>query len=52
MSKLSYQILVSTMHQNDFSLYKKMNLESDAIIIDQCQENSFDERVISKNNVL
>lgn len=51
MSKLSYQILVSTMHQNDFSLYKKMNLESDAIIIDQCQENSFDERVISKNNV-
>lgn len=34
--KCTYQLLVSTMNQNDFSLIKKMKVSSDAIIINQC----------------
>lgn len=38
MSRL--QVLVATMHRNDFSIYQKMNLQSDAIIANQNGENS------------
>ncbi len=33
------QVLVATMNQNDHSLLDKMNIQSDAIIINQCNEN-------------
>lgn len=38
MSRL--QVLVSTMHQKDYGLLKKMKINSDAIIINQCDDNS------------
>lgn len=38
-----YQLLVSTMHQTDHSLIKKMNLHSDAIIVNQCERNEIEE---------
>lgn len=37
------QVLVSTMHQTDHSLLKRMNIQSDAIIINQCDINQFEE---------
>ena len=37
------QVLVSTMHQKDHTLLSKMNIQTDAIIINQCDENSFEE---------
>ena len=38
---MTIQILVSTMHQTDYSLVEKMNIFSDAIIINQCDRNGY-----------
>ncbi|MHB1391564.1 MAG: glycosyltransferase family A protein [Clostridia bacterium] len=40
---MNLQVLVSTMHQSDHSLLEKMNIQSDAIIINQCNRNEFEE---------
>lgn len=37
---MKIQVLVASMHQNDFSLPKKMHLRTDAIIGNQCDRNS------------
>lgn len=37
------QVLVSTMHQTDYSLLDKMNIQTDAIVVNQCDENSITE---------
>ena len=37
---LSLQVLVSTIDQEDYSLLDKMNIQSDAIVVNQCKENS------------
>lgn len=37
---MNIQVLVSTMNQTDCSLLDKMNIKSDAIVINQCQDNS------------
>lgn len=42
-SNMKIQVLLSAMHQTDFSLIKKMNLKSDAIIINQCSRHEYDE---------
>lgn len=49
MSRL--QVLVAAMHQSDLSLYHKMNLQSDAIIANQCGENSVLVRTIDGHEV-
>jgi len=36
---MNVQVLVSTMYQSDHSLLEKMNIQSDAIIINQCDRN-------------
>ncbi len=44
---MKYQIIVSTMHQKDHSICERMNLNSDAIIINQCdrfEKESFEFR--------
>lgn len=33
------QVLVSTMNQTDYSLLEKMNIQSDAVVINQCDKN-------------
>ena len=35
------EVLVACMHQNDDSLYKKMNLQTDAVLANQCNEYSY-----------
>lgn len=41
--KMRLEVLVATMHQTDYSILNKMNIRSDAIIINQCEMNRFEE---------
>lgn len=40
---MSLQVIVATMHQTDYSLLDKMNIQSDAIICNQCDRTEFSE---------
>ena len=40
---MKIQVLVATMHQTDHSLPEKMNIQTDAIIINQCDRNEYEE---------
>lgn len=48
---MDLQVLVATMHQNDDKLIKKMNLQSDAIIINQADYHSYDEVNTNGNKI-
>lgn len=39
---MDLQVLISTMYQQGFDLIHKMNIQSDAIVINQCNENSLE----------
>ena len=41
-ANMKLQVLVSCMHQQDYSLLEKMNIQTDAIIINQCDINKFE----------
>lgn len=45
------EVLVSTMHQSDKSLIEKMNLKTDAIIINQCNKNEYEEFTIKDKKI-
>lgn len=36
---MTLQVLISTMNQTDYSLLDKMNIQSDAIVVNQCDRN-------------
>ena len=36
---INLQVLVATMHQNDHSLLDKMKIKTDAVVVNQCEEN-------------
>jgi len=38
---MNIQVLVATMNQTDFSLLKKMNIQTSAIVCNQCNRNEF-----------
>ena len=44
------QVLVAAMNQNDHSLLAKLNIQSDAIVGNQCSYNSIDHFVWGENN--
>lgn len=44
-------VLVTTMNQTDLSLYKKMNLQTDAVIANQCGKNEIIEDIIDGHRV-
>lgn len=48
--KLRLEVLVATMHQNDFSLIKKMNIKSDVIFANQCDFNRYEELNFGENS--
>lgn len=48
---MNLQVLISTMHQENFDLLKKMNVSSDAIVINQCDKNDFNEFEFNKRVV-
>lgn len=48
---MTLQVLVTTMHQNDLSIYKDMNLQSDAIIANQADTFAYQEEKIDGHTV-
>lgn len=48
---MNLQVLVSTMHQEDYSLLERMNIKTDAIIINQCDKNDFCEFNYNNHNI-
>lgn len=36
---MTVEVLISTMHQGDYSLLDKINLQSDAVVVNQCDKN-------------
>ena len=40
---MTLEVLVSTMYQKDYSLLDRMNIQTDAIVVNQCNENSIEE---------
>ena len=49
--KMSLEVLVSTMNQVDHSLIDKMKIQSDAIIINQCDKYNYEELNIDNNSI-
>lgn len=49
--KPKLQVLVSTMNQNDFSLMEKMNIQTSAIVINQCDRFSKEETIYKNNDI-
>ena len=45
------QVVVSTMHQTDHSLLEKMNINSDAVVINQCDRNETEEFQFRGHNI-
>lgn len=50
-SKARVEVLVSTMHQKNHDLPKTMNIQTDAIIINQCDKNEFEEFNLNGNSI-
>ena len=48
---MKLEVLVTTMHCNDLSIYKRMNLQTDAIIANQCDNDEVLCEVIDNHNV-
>ncbi|MBQ5320178.1 MAG: glycosyltransferase family 2 protein [Oscillospiraceae bacterium] len=50
---MTIQVLVATMHQpkGDYSLLEKMNIQSDAIVCNQCDRNEFEEFTWNGHNI-
>lgn len=49
---MKLQVLVSTMHQTDHSLLEKMNIQSDAIVINQCDRDCIERFTFRGHDVL
>lgn len=49
---MTLQVLVATMHQTDHSLLAKMNIQSDAIVINQCNRNEIEEFLFNGHRIL
>ena len=48
---MSVQVIVATMHQKDYSLLDKMNIQSDAIVCNQCDKTEFTEFEYKGHNI-
>lgn len=48
---MNLQVIVSTMHQTDHSLLDKMNIQTDAIIVNQCDNNKIDEFIYHGHSI-
>lgn len=50
-TEMRLQVLVSTMHQTDYSLLDRMNIQTDAIVINQCNKNEMLSFVYNGHNI-
>lgn len=49
---MKLQVLASTMHQTDHSLLEKMNIQSDAIVVNQCDRDCIERFTFRGHNIL
>lgn len=49
---MTFEALISTMHQTDYSLLDKMKITTDAVVINQCDNNSIERFMRGKCSVL
>lgn len=49
---MTIQVLIATMHQTDHSLLEKMNIQSDAIVINQCDRDEIERFTYKGHNIL
>ena len=49
---MTLQVLIATMHQTDHSLLEKMNIQSDAIVINQCDRDEVERFTYKGHSVL
>ncbi len=49
---MTIEVLVATMHQKDHSVLDHLNLQSDAVVINQCDENSGEEFTYNGHHIL
>ncbi|MFJ8512853.1 glycosyltransferase family A protein [Lysinibacillus xylanilyticus] len=49
---MKLQVLVSTMNQTNYDLIEKMNIQSDAIIVNQCDRNEIKQINYKGNNIM
>jgi glycosyltransferase involved in cell wall biosynthesis len=48
---MEIEVLISAMNQSNFDLIEKVNIRSDAIIINQCDKYGYEERIIKEHTV-
>ena len=48
---MKIEVLVTTMHATDVSKYNEMNIQTDAVIANQCDHNAYEEKEINANVV-
>lgn len=48
---MKVEVLLSTMYQKDLSIYHKMNIQTDAVIINQCDHNEYVEYKVNGHRV-
>lgn len=49
---MTLQVLIATMHQTDHSLLKKMNIQSKAIVVNQCDRNEVERFNYNNHEIL
>lgn len=49
---MKIQIIVTTMHQTDFSILEKMNISTDVIVANQADRNAFDTKELAHGKAL
>ena len=49
---MKIEVLISTMHQKNYSLLKKMNIRTNAIVVNQCNDNSYNEFQHNGNSII
>ncbi len=49
---MKLEVLISTMHQTDMSIFKRMNIRSDALAINQCDREYREDTIKSGENTL
>ena len=49
---MKIQVLVASMHQKDHSLLEKMNIQTDAIIANQCDQNSVEQFIWNDHEIM
>lgn len=48
---MKLEVLLATMYQEDISIYHKMNIKTDAVIINQCDKESYEEFNINGKHI-